>query len=300
MKTSVFANPLEDAGFKIIFNKKRNMKSLIEAILDRKIDDLEYIQTEFLGASIKENKSCFDMSVRFSDGTTCIIEMQRFRLKHFNYRSLLYSSHLIQMQATAEHDRQFEYTRKNGLKILWNYSFSPVYFIGILENGWGEKNDDNTEGSLVERYRMRETTTGKDMKVDFNCIFLRLDRFTKSENESKTLLEQFAYSLKTMGNASKHPKSFTDEAITNLYDDALIANLSPEEAHQYESSKNMTTENDWLVAMSEAEESALEEGREQGRQESVKEIAKNLKSQGLSVYIIAQGTGLSVDVINSL
>ena len=53
------------------------MIGLLEVILDRKIKDLDYINTERLGLTIDEAKARFDLAVRFADGSTCVVEMQR-------------------------------------------------------------------------------------------------------------------------------------------------------------------------------------------------------------------------------
>jgi len=193
----VFVNPLKDIGFKILFRKKRNMVAFLETILERKIDNLEYIDTEQLGVAIDENKARFDLAVKFADGTTCVIEMQRACLQYFNYRAVFYASHLVQRQANEEHERQFELLKMIHERQHWNYYFCPVYFIGILENGWGDSK--KTEGPILEHFRLKETSTGADMNVDYNFVFLRLDRFAKHELECITPLDQFAYSLKNMG-----------------------------------------------------------------------------------------------------
>ena len=306
----IFVNPLEDSGFKILFRKKRNMVRLLEAILDRKIDDLEYIDTEQLGVTIDENKSRFDLAVRFSDGSDCVVEMQRACLQYFNYRAVFYASHLVQRQANAEHDRQFQHLKSQNRNPFWNYRFSPVYFVGILENGWGEI--DNLPGALVEYYRLKEVSSGKDMKVDYNFIFLRLDRFSKSEQECETILDKFAYSLKNMGKEEFIPASFSEDSLKELYNDALIANLSADLAHELILSGIMTTENDWLVAISEAEERAiargiekgLEQGLEQGLERGLEQglergkveimsIARKMKERGMCMEDICAITGLT-------
>ena len=55
------------------------------------------------------------------------------------------------------------------------------------------------------------------------------------------LLDRFAHTLKHMGKERRRPESFTDEILMNLYDDALIAGLPKEIAHEIELSKVMTT-----------------------------------------------------------
>ena len=147
-----------------------------------------------------------------------------------------------------------------------------------------------------------------------------MDRFDKTEEECTTVLDRFAYSLKTMGQAESRPASFSEELMMNLYDDALAANLPNDVAHELLLSGVMTTENDWLVAISEAEERATREGLENGMKEGMEkgmkegmeqgmekgekmariEIARNMKVCGVEIGIISKTTGLDQKEIERL
>jgi len=303
----IFLNPLEDEPFKIIFgqNNKRNMINLLRAVLNRDIDDIEYIDTEKLGICIGESRSQYDLSVLFADGTRCIVEMQKTNLRYFNYRSVYYCSHLVQLQARLEREEQRKAQLKKDKKPFWNYHFKPVYMIGILEHGSEEMDEALSQQSdYLFHYRNIEKNCGADMKVDVNFLFLHLDKFNKSETESKSLLDQFAYALKHMKQDQKQPDGFSSEEIQNLYDSARLANLSPEEAHNIEIHKNMTTENDILVALSEERERALAEGitkgiaegeakgRAEGKTEGEVNVAKAFLASGMSAEEISRITGL--------
>jgi len=163
-----------------------------------------------------------------------------------------------------------------------------------------------TSDDYLFHYRNIEKNCGADMKVDVNFLFLHLDKFNKSETESKSLLDQFAYALKHMKQDQKQPDGFSSEEIQNLYDSARLANLSPEEAHNIEIHKNMTTENDILVALSEERERALAEGEARGRAEGKAEgkaeekkaIAESLLASGVPIETIVKATGLSVEMFS--
>ena len=121
-------------------------------------------------------------------------------------------------------------------------------------------------------------------------------------------------------NSVGRPESFRDEIIMNVYDDARLANLSPEIAHELIVSKNMTTENDWLVAINEAETRAkeiglaqgIQQGREEGIQQGIqqgiqegaeskaRETAANLKASGVPLDVIASCTGWSMEEVTAL
>jgi len=333
----VFIDPLKDVSFKILFgpDNKRNMINLLRAILDRDITDIEYIDTEKLGLTVEESKSQYDLSVLFPDGTRCVVECQKTNLKYFNYRSVYYCSHLVRRQAEIERAMQRAETENRTGKPFWNYHFPPVYIIGILENGSGEIDrslDEVNASGYLFHYRNREINCGADMNVDVNYLFLHLGRFDKSESESVTLLDQFAHSLKNMKQQTSRPKGFTNEEIQNLYDTALLANLSPEQASEIEIQNTMTTENDWLVAIHEEAERAekrglakgiekgmvkgMEKGIAEGKAEgialgrlegeavgeakAIRQTAANFKKLGVSVSDIAKATGLSEEEVQKL
>jgi len=110
----VFIDPMKDASFKILFgpDNKRNMINLLRAVLARDIDDIEYIDTEKLGLSVDESSSQYDLSVKFADGTRCVVECQKTKLMYFNYRSVYYCSHLVRRQAQIERAAQRERTER--------------------------------------------------------------------------------------------------------------------------------------------------------------------------------------------
>ena len=281
------------------------------------ITDIEYLNTEQMGFSIDEAKSNFDLSVLLSDGSRIIVEMQKTNLRYFNYRSVYYFTHAVQLQARNERERQREALKAAGERPFWNYHFQPVYFIGVLLHGMGGRDSESGSGSYVERYRLREVETGEDMKFDGNFIYLRLDRFDKSAEESVDPIDRFIYSLKHISGMERMPESFEGcREMDDFYDIALEANQPPEIRHEIEIKSNMTTENDILVAIAEAREDAaiegmaegmakglaegLEKGKSEGKAKAAREIAGKLKSLGLSAEDIAKATGLTEEEIKAL
>lgn len=316
---SVFADPRRDADFKILLGErnKDNMLNLLRAILDDpSITDIEYLDKEEHGLCLDDGESSFDLLCS-KKGTNdkFIVEMQRSRLEYFNYRSVYYSSHMIQVQSSAERERQFAECDRNRERRSWDYKFAPVIFIGILENGMGKKKSEPGD-KFLERYRLLETEGHRDLNVEINYIYLYLDRFEKSAEESDGLLEQFAYSLKNMGQMTERPESFDSDEIRKFYETALLANMPAEERHLIEAQRNMTTRNDMLVELREAKAEAKEEGRAlgeaigiakgiakgiaEGREEGREEVAVQMKTEGMDPDLIAKFTGLSLERIAEL
>ena len=102
------------------------------------------------------------------------------------------------------------------------------------------------------------------------------------------------------------PEIFSGSEFERLFILSKISNFTPEELKQYEQSiKNMS---DYYNIIDTAAEEAEKRGRAEGRaeglaegiEEGVRNTAKNLKQLGVSVDIIAQSTGLSYKVIETL
>jgi len=324
-RTGKYVDILEDGAFKVIFGpqNKPNMINLLRAILGRDISDIEYIDTEKHGLTPRESRSAYDLSVLFPDGSRCVVEMQKTNLRYFNYRAMFYSSHLIQLQASLERERQHKVLKEKDDRPFWDYHFPPVYVIGILQRGshmLDRELDAHSAKGYLFQYRNTEINCGADMKVDVNFIFLSLDRFDKTAGESVSLLDQFAYSLKHMKDQEGLPDTFDGDEMKTLYHSSYTANLTAEQAHLIEINDNMTTENDILVAIAEAREMAAIEGREQGlakgraegheqglaegRAEGIREAnrqtAANFKKLGVSVDDIVKATGLTKEEVERL
>ena len=305
---NTFINPLEDAGFKVLFGPRtgrNNMLNFLRALLPQLgITEIEYLDTEQMGLSPEEGRSVFDLSVQTGDGSRVIIEMQKTNLRYFNYRSVYYTSHAVQVQAARERERQ-----RNGLiarrcEPYWNYWFPPVYFIGVLVNGMGGRKMDG-DAPCVREFRLRDKKTGEDMGVELNYLYLCLDRFSKSAEESRDPVDRFMYSLKNISSLEEMPESFGDsEAMTELYGRSMLANLPTDTLHEMEVHRNMTTKNDILVALAEAREDAREialtEGESIGMSKGKSEVARALLQENIPIETIARATGLSAEQIRAL
>ncbi|MEY8612555.1 hypothetical protein AALM74_25650, partial [Parabacteroides segnis] len=68
--------------------------------------------------------------------------------------------------------------------------------------------------------------------------------------------------------------------------------------------ENLKIYRDWRntleYAVEEAEVKGMKKGKLEGKAEGQRQIAANLKNQGVNIEIIAQCTGLSVEDINEL
>lgn len=155
--------------------------------------------------------------------------------------------------------------------------------------------------SYIHEFRLRDKNTGKDMGVELNYLYLCLDRFEKSAEESKDPIDRFMYSLKNISGLNEMPRSFGDsEEMIELYEHSMMANLPSDTIHEIEAHRNMTTKNDILVALAEAREDehakALAEGEARGKTE----VAKAMIAKDFPVDVIASVTGLDIEQISNL
>ena len=96
------------------------------------------------------------------------------------------------------------------------------------------------------------------------CIFVELNRFTKSWEACEGLVEQWCYAFKNVGRMDGLPEGLHVESISRLFEACEIARFSQEKKLKYES--DMMTERDYYNII----DTARHEGEAKGL--SVEEI----------------------------
>ena len=125
-------------------------------------------------------------------------------------------------------------------------------------------------------------------------VFLELGRFRKRIWELETVFDKWMYLLLHMHEMVEIPHIFQAPDFKRLFILSEIDNFTPEEYSEYQNS--LTRMSDYYNIIDSAEKRAREEGREEARME----MALNLKRLGTPNDIIAQATGLAMDVIEGL
>ena len=98
---------LSNAGFKAVFGDQNNKQVLIDFLNSvlprgRKVKDLTYATTEFAGATLENRGVVLDLRCEDEDGTTFIVEMQRYRQDHFAERCVMYASRVYDSRSREE------------------------------------------------------------------------------------------------------------------------------------------------------------------------------------------------------
>ena len=291
---------LSNAGFKAVFGDQNNKQVLIDFLNSvlprgRKVKDLTYVTTEFAGATLENRGVVLDLRCEDEDGTTFIVEMQRYRQDHFAERCVMYASRVYDSRSREE---------------IENFKIPPVYLVGILATDDFDRSHPTWKDRYISEYSLRDSITGELLKESISFIFVELKRFNKPLEECNSLQDKWCFALKHMSRLEALPEKLQTDIFRRLFEAAEIAEFSIEKRQQYD--KDMITERDWENIKSTARREGREEGRAEGREEGRREgreegraeerlaVAKNLKSLGISFANIAKATGLTLKEIEAL
>lgn len=314
-----YAELLCDFMFKRLFGSEANKDVLIGflnmLLEDAEIVDVEFIPTEHYGLTELDRKAIFDISCRCKDGSTLIIEMQKGYQEHFRERAVFYTSYPINEQGriAKENFIRDHQSKGDGVDFKWDFDLKPVTVVAIL-NFMFDHADSWPPDRYHSSYRLREDCTGEVMTDVVRYVFLELGRFRKHIWELETRFDKWMYLLRHMHEMVEIPKPFQTDEFRRLFILSKIGNFTAEELKEYEKSLNSMSDYYNIIdsAVAKAEKIAREEGREEGRvegraegitegRESAKlEDAAKLKALGVSVEIISQATGLSIETIEGL
>jgi predicted transposase/invertase (TIGR01784 family) len=271
-----YVNFYTDFAFKKLFGTEINkdlLISFLNSLFDGRevIEDLQYLNVEHLGHAIADRKAVFDVYCENNKGEKFLIEMQKAGQSYFVDRSIYYSTFPIQEQAP---------------KGQWNFELKRVYTIGILNFVFDEK-DPNYMHHEVKLMDVNK----KEVFFDkLTYIYLEMPKFRKGEDELVTVLDKWLYAMKNLESLLERPKVLQDAVFKKFFEQAEIANFTPEEKYDYrESQKNF-----WDI------NNVIETAEMKGEKKSAIKIARNLLSMNMPIDSICKATGLSADEINQL
>lgn len=286
-----YVNFYTDFAFKKLFGTEANKDLLLSFLNSRfegqeKFLDIQYLNSEHLGVSANDRRAVFDVYCENEKGEKILIEMQNGDQEYFKDRSIYYSTFPIREQA------------KKGKS--WDYELKRVYTICFLNFTFDEHDEYSHEVKLVD------VITGEVFYDKLTYLYLEMPKYKKQLPQLNTLYEKWLYAIKHLGDLEERPAELKEAIFTRLFEQAEIAQYSPEERQDYEESlKNFR---DWYSALKTAEKKGHKEGLEEGRAEGLEEgekkgifkTAKNLLALGLPLETIIQATGLSEDEIKRL
>jgi predicted transposase/invertase (TIGR01784 family) len=271
-----FVDITNDIAFRKIFgneNKKKSLISFLNAVIDlpknEQIIDVEITNPYQLGKLSDSKSTIVDVKAKDEKGNIFIVEMQVAEFEFFNKRILYYTS----QSYVSQIDKGINY---NNLR--------PVYFIGILEFEIGNSI------SYHNRHKVLDVETKEQVIEDVEFNFIELPKFNKTIDQLETPIDQWTFFIKNAENLTLIPESIEDEGLKEAYKEADKQNWTKRELEDYE--RASIKERDEIGRIEFAEKKGLIKGKI--------EVAKSLKASGVSVEIISNSTGLSVEEIQRL
>ncbi len=314
-----YVNPKTDIGFKMIFGQKELMKSFLEALFLKEIEDLEYLQQEQI-PEFSNLKTCvYDIYCKAKDGRHFIIEMQVAFNINFKDRMLYYISKAITGQVQRGRDWRL-------------YPVYGIFFTDFIVDkkginvpvGMGIVCNENTN-DFMRTVSLRYDDTYEKFHDKINMIFIEMPKFAKREEECESMLDKWILNVTNMADNKRVVFAENEEIFRKLSESSIMDKLSPEAqlAHEMyldnllqfkwaledmEEIKRVETAEASKKGYSEGLEKGLEEGMgkgiekgiEKGRRDMAVQTAKKLKGLGLDINTIAQGTGLAPEEIELL
>ena len=294
-------NPCVDWGFKYLFGKeesKPNLIGFLNLLLmpESPIEEIEYMNNESLPEAPMIKECVFDILCTDANGDRYLVEMQNSQASNIRERMIYYTCRLVNQMGRRGDD--------------WDYSdIKKVYSICLMNFKFGDSPKLRTDIMLLDR------STYGVFSDKLNIILLQLPCLeAQSIGECAEFYEKLLYLLNQMTTdmrtveelkaevaATQLPER-TKEVFYQVLDTADVGSLSEQEQLVYES--NLKAYRDTMSCIRFAEytgrEEGLDKGRAEGRAESKLEIARRLKSMGLSAEDIIRATELSAEEFENL
>ncbi|WP_264374191.1 Rpn family recombination-promoting nuclease/putative transposase [Wolbachia endosymbiont (group A) of Sphecodes ephippius] len=301
MTFSKFLDPKNDVSFKRIFGTEKNRDILIHFLNDilgftgkNEIKDIEFLSTIQDPDIAAKKQSIVDVLCRDSTGAQYICEMQVAKTKGFEKRAQYYAAKAYSRQA----DKGDQY-----------HNLKEIIFIAIADCVlFPNKSEYKSKHTIRD-----EDTNEHDLK-DFYFIFIELPKFPKNkEDQLENIVEKWVYFFRYADETSEEELEKiigSDVIIKKAYEELNRFNWSEKEFIAYEQEIKRILDEQAVLAQK--LDDATEKGREEGKEEGIQighekgrkaekiEVAKNSLKAGVSIDVIAQITGLSIDEIQKL
>lgn len=271
-RMSRYINPYTDFGFKKLFGEEANKELLIDFLNQllpprHQITELDFRNVESFAELSHERKAIFDIHCQTQSGERIIVEMQKAKVNYFKDRSLFYATFPIREQS------------KRG---EWDFRLNPIYMIAILDFQYDEKEEKQ---KFLRSIKLKDQD-GEIFYDKLNFKFLQMPLFDKQENELESHFDKWVYFLKKLESFDEIPAILREPIFEKAFGVAEIANMTSEQYAEYQES--LLT----YIEVKEVVKTAKDDGK--------REVATELKKLGVTLEIIAQSTGLSIQEILSL
>ena len=278
-RKEIFINPYTDFGFKKLFGTEMN-KDLLISFLNalfagsaQEIENVQYLNVESLGEGYGDRRSVFDVYCAAKAASRYIVEMQKAEQTYFKDRSVYYATTPIRQQAP---------------KGKWDYRLEKVYTVAILNFEF--PNNEYPVDSYRHEIKLKDVEDGHVFYDKLTFFYLEMPKFNKTEDELVTMFDKWMFALQNLSRLLERPKALQERIFTHLFEQAEIARFTPQERREYQESIKDYWDN----------YSIMETSFNKGKAEANRENARKMKELGISVEIISQVTGLTINEVDML
>ena len=281
-----------DYVFKRIFGKggnERILKSLLEAILEIKIQKIEIKNSEIPKESIKEKLSILDIKAEINEKIMLDIEMQVGNTTAIDKRLVVYSSKLVagdikvsEKYPDAKNTIVICITTDNILKRNAYLSVAKLKFEKTQEKRYADMGYEKEDEYLTDM---------------ISYYIIELTKFKENKPRTGDLLEKWLLVIggdEEMMKKCKKEEGEIKEAIEQL--EEMSADEKEREIYEIRERSRLV----YNTEMYEARRKGLEEGEKIGELKKSKEIAKRLLEKDVEIEIIVETTGLTKEEIEKL
>ena len=291
-KRHEYVSPTLDLMAKKIFSLPEVTAKFIREVLDLPVESVEILDGDQIHEQWFLGDLPFDTSVderaRLVSGLEVIIEIQVLKQEYFLNRFHYYLANQLVENVQRK--------RKKGATHSMYQELEPVYGIAILERSIFPYLD-----SPVNVYEMRHTVDGTPLYssrkngVAHNMLkvaFLELDKY----NKDKHIRDEGRQWLEFFGNLpfSMEPS----QAVTHA--DSLLDSSSWTQEEKAMIDERIRIQENYDMTMETAIDEAREEGLERGRHEERLELIRKMLSKGLSLEVVSDVTGLSLEELEAM
>ena len=223
-----------------------------------------------------------DLLISFLNALPCSNKMEIEDVQYLN-SGIYYSTFAIREQAPK------------GQK--WDYRLEDVYTVGVLNFKFPD--GEYPADKFVHEIKLKDVEDNHVFYNKLTFLYLEMPKFNKREDELVTMFDKWMYVLRNLSRLLERPKALQDRVFQKVFEQAEIAQYTPEERREYEASvKNYW---DYFSTVSTAEKKGRAEGRAEGLVEGEvianRKNASRMKAKGYAIEDIAEITGLTSEEI---
>ncbi|MBK8562746.1 MAG: Rpn family recombination-promoting nuclease/putative transposase [Saprospiraceae bacterium] len=268
-----FVDIKNDIAFRKIFGNEQKSAPLISFLNaalelegDKRVVSVTLTNPNLFPRIAGEKASILDVRATDQAGRKFVVEMQLAEKDGFDKRVQYYLSRDYSMQINRGEDYPL---------------LNPAYFIGILDFEFSKN------GHYHTRHLILDKTTNEHLLKDIEFSFVELPKFQLGLDDLETPIDKWAYFIKHAEELNFIPDyANEDEGLKTAFVEADKHNWSKDDLIAYDN-----------ASIAEQDERGKITAAEKKR---AKEIARELKKNGVDKEIIKNSTGLSDEEIVEL